>query len=640
MPLSHVLIIDDDDNIRSSLKRALSYAGFTVEVAEDGEEGLQKALVTPPDVVVLDIMMPGLSGLEVCRRLREGDDGPILMLTAKDDIPDRVTGLEAGADDYLIKPFALEELIARLKALLRRREPQGTNRLGFADLTIHLGTREAYRGCRLLQLTAKEFDLLATFLRNPRRVLSRDQLISFTVGVYSLLARNLLNEVDRSLAERADQVNSAVRLSPGFPPGSGLSITIPRPDTFTSADTFVQVVSLDGEVVGSSQNWGDVSLPVTGEDLESAQSGSQRYDLTELDGERIRILSAPLTVRDQPVGLIQVARSLERVDQVLGQLRLIAGVGLIISLSLSTLVVWFTTRAALRPLEQVIETSDAIGSSGDLARRVDASTSGDEVGRLSSTFNRMLDRLETSAQSLQAAYERLDTALSAQRRFVADASHELRTPLTTIRSNASLLSQYPQVTPEDRKAAIAQISQEAERMSRLVNGLLTLARADAGQALEGQPVALGLVVKEVVSQSRTLSGGQHLIEAKIELVGPIWGNSDSLRQLVLILMENATKYTQPEGRIKVSLEENAGRVTLTVADNGVGIAPEDLPHIFERFYRADRGRKAGGTGLGLSIAKWIVEQHGAVIHATSTPGQGTTFTVSFALINLPPSSVG
>jgi two-component system OmpR family sensor kinase len=147
------------------------------------------------------------------------------------------------------------------------------------------------------------------------------------------------------------------------------------------------------------------------------------------------------------------------------------------------------------------------------------------------------------------------------------------------------------------------------------------------------------VVEEVVSQSRTLSGGQHLIKSKIEPIGPIWGNSDSLRQLVLILLENATKYTQPGGQIKVSLEENAEGATLTVADNGAGIAPEDLPHIFERFYRADRGRKAGGTGLGLSIAKWIVEQHGGVIHVTSTPAQGTTFTVSFALINLPPSSV-
>jgi signal transduction histidine kinase len=344
-------------------------------------------------------------------------------------------------------------------------------------------------------------------------------------------------------------------------------------------------------------------------------------------------------VRNQPVGLIQVARSLERVDQVLGQLRFIAGAGLIIALGLSSLVVWLTTRAALRPLEQVIETSEAIGSSGDLARRVGASTSGDEVGRLSSTFNRMLGRLETSAQSLQAANERLDTALNAQRRFVADASHELRTPLTTIRSNASLLSQYPQVTPEDRKAAMTQISQEAERMSRLVDGLLTLARADAGQPLELQPVALGPLVEDVVAQSSALSGGQHLIESKIGLVSPILGNSDSLRQLLLILMDNAAKYTQPGGQIKVALAGNDGGATLSVADNGAGIAAEDLPHIFERFYRADHSRKAGGTGLGLSIARWIAEQHGATIQATSTPGRGTTFTVRFPLDQHQRSSV-
>ncbi|HZA23976.1 MAG TPA: ATP-binding protein [Dehalococcoidia bacterium] len=464
-------------------------------------------------------------------------------------------------------------------------------------------------------------------------------LISFTVGVYSLLARDLLNEVDRSLAEWAAQVNNAVRLSPGFPPGRGLRLEVPRPETFTSADTFVQLVSLDGEVVGTSQNLEDVSLPVTDEDLASAQLGSQRYDQTELNGERIRILSAPLTVRDRPIGLIQVTRSLERVDQVLGQLRLIAGAGLIVAVGLSSLVVWLTTRAALGPLEQVIETSEAIGSSRDLARRVDASTSGDEVGRLSSTFNRMLDRLETSARSLQAAYEKLDTALSAQRRFVADASHELRTPLTTIRSNAGLLSQYPQVTPEDRQAAMAQIGQEAERMSRLVDGLLTLARADAGQGLEFQPMALTPVVEDVVSQARILSGGQHLIESKIEPVSPICGHTDSLRQLVLILLENAIKYTQPEGRIEVGLEEDAGLAVLRVADNGIGISPEDLPHIFERFYRADDSRKAGGTGLGLPIAQWIVEQHGADIDVISTFGQGTTFTVGFPLDNHQQSSL-
>lgn len=178
-----ILIIDDDDNIRISLKRALSYAGFTVHVAEDGNTGLQKALAMLPDIVVLDVMMPGLNGIEVCRRLKAGGDTSILMLTAKDEVADRVVGLEAGADDYLIKPFALEELIARLRALLRRKPAaDDVNTLRFADLTADLGTREIWRGKRQVELTAKEFDLLAMLLRHPRQVLTRDQLLEQVWG--------------------------------------------------------------------------------------------------------------------------------------------------------------------------------------------------------------------------------------------------------------------------------------------------------------------------------------------------------------------------------------------------------------------------------------------------------------------------
>jgi two-component system, OmpR family, response regulator MprA len=180
---ARVLVIDDDDNIRTSLRRALSYAGFTVDVAETGEIGLQRAQLNPPDLVVLDLLMPGVDGFEVCRRLRSaGDDALILMLTARDDVRDKVRGLEVGADDYLVKPFALEELIARLKALLRRRLPVDTNVVRFSDLAMDLGTREAWRGERSIELTAKEFDLLAAFMRNPRQVLSRVQLLEQVWG--------------------------------------------------------------------------------------------------------------------------------------------------------------------------------------------------------------------------------------------------------------------------------------------------------------------------------------------------------------------------------------------------------------------------------------------------------------------------
>ncbi len=172
-----VLIIEDDPQITSFLRRGLLYEGYQVEACADGETGLAAARDRPPDVVILDIMLPGISGLEVCRRLRAASDVPILILTAKDAVPDRVAGLDAGADDYLVKPFAFDELLARLRAILRRRQPVAQQEvLSLGDLTMNLATREVYRGQRRIDLTAKEFDVLEMFLRNPRQVLTRDLL--------------------------------------------------------------------------------------------------------------------------------------------------------------------------------------------------------------------------------------------------------------------------------------------------------------------------------------------------------------------------------------------------------------------------------------------------------------------------------
>ena len=174
---ARVLVVDDDEKITGFLRRALAYEGYQVEVADAGAAALAHALKLPPDLVVLDVMMPGLDGLEVCRRLRAGGDVPVLMLTARDGVGDRVQGLDAGADDYLAKPFALEELLARLRALLRRREAAAPTVLRFADLSLDTASRQASRGARAIELTTKEFELLALFMRHPRRVLTRNAIM-------------------------------------------------------------------------------------------------------------------------------------------------------------------------------------------------------------------------------------------------------------------------------------------------------------------------------------------------------------------------------------------------------------------------------------------------------------------------------
>ena len=169
-----ILVVDDDPEIVSFVRRGLAYEGYKVDTAADGSEALAKAREKEPDLVILDIMMPGIDGLEVSKRLREGSNVPILMLTAKGTVADKVTGLESGADDYLVKPFAFDELLARVRALLRRHQPREEETLRFSDLSLNTATREVRRGNDPIELTAQEFDLLELFIRHPRQVLKRD----------------------------------------------------------------------------------------------------------------------------------------------------------------------------------------------------------------------------------------------------------------------------------------------------------------------------------------------------------------------------------------------------------------------------------------------------------------------------------
>ena len=177
----HILVIDDDEKITSLLRRSLAFEGYSVQIANHGTEGLKQLMEKEPDLIILDVMMPELDGWEVCRRIREGGSRtPILMLTARDEIGDRVKGLDTGADDYLVKPFALEELFARIRALLRRhaeKQESPKQRLSYEDVVMDLDTREVFRGGKRIELTTKEFELLHLFLLNPKRVLSRDVIM-------------------------------------------------------------------------------------------------------------------------------------------------------------------------------------------------------------------------------------------------------------------------------------------------------------------------------------------------------------------------------------------------------------------------------------------------------------------------------
>jgi two-component system response regulator MprA len=199
-----ILVIEDEERIRQFLKRGLTYENYVVDTAVDGKDGLEKARDNPPGLVLLDIMLPGMDGIEVCRRLRAATDVPILMLTAKESIEDRVAGLDAGADDYLVKPFSFDELLARVRALLRRAQPSQPQVYRFSDLELDTGTRQGRRGGQTFDLTAKEYELLELFMRNPRQVLTRDVIFDRVWGYDFGGGSNIIEVYVRYLRQKTE----------------------------------------------------------------------------------------------------------------------------------------------------------------------------------------------------------------------------------------------------------------------------------------------------------------------------------------------------------------------------------------------------------------------------------------------------
>jgi DNA-binding response OmpR family regulator len=204
-----ILLVEDDPKLSKFIEIELSLEGYHVTVAQNGLDGLMMVRDTQPDLLILDWMLPGISGLDICLRLRStGIQVPIIMLTARDEVPDRVTGLNAGADDYVTKPFSMEELLARVKARLRRTQPDDLDTLQFEDLTLNRLTREVHRGTKLIELTAKEFDLLEFLLRNPRQVMNRDRILETVWGYDFMGESNIIEVYIRALRIKLEASNS------------------------------------------------------------------------------------------------------------------------------------------------------------------------------------------------------------------------------------------------------------------------------------------------------------------------------------------------------------------------------------------------------------------------------------------------
>jgi signal transduction histidine kinase len=348
------------------------------------------------------------------------------------------------------------------------------------------------------------------------------------------------------------------------------------------------------------------------------RSGQTYFSTQTLEESRIRVLTRPLRTARGPVGVLEVGLSLAFLDitqRTLASVLIILVAALMLLVGLGT---WLLTGQALAPLAAVTRVATQITQADDLSRRIPLSGSPrNEVGQLIAAFNDTLERLEK--------------LFSSQRRFLADVSHELRTPLTVIKGEVGLM----RLTGEVEEESLRNIELEVDRLSRLVGDLLLLAQAETGQLpLSLGPVELDTILLEVTQQMRTLAGGRVSIQIEEIDQVPMIGDQDRLKQVIVNLVANAIQYTPSGGQIKLALRKDNSQALLTVSDTGPGIPAADLPHIFERFYRAERSRKrneSGGFGLGLSIASWIVRRHSGSIEVESQEGKGTKFTVRLPL---------
>lgn len=439
--------------------------------------------------------------------------------------------------------------------------------------------------------------------------------VLFGSAVYLITRTTLLGEVDRALSQTAVQLREQTE---AFVLGDMAVLSLPAEelDVFQSATNFFVILDTRGNILTKSQNLGDYDVV-----LDPHGTQNDQYFSTVVHNRRpLRVLTEPLYVDNEEgrslIGYLQVARLLET-QVVLDELQFILLLTGLAAVGLSLFLGALLTHQLLKPLDDITAVALQITRTDDLSRRLPDTGRRDEIGRLTLVLNQTLERLERLFHSRQ--------------RFLADVSHELRTPLTTIRGNVDLMRRMGEADP----VTLDVVQDELERMTRLVDDLLLLARADTGGLpIQQKPVELDTIFLDVYRQVRSIDHPVNVLLKEVDQVC-VLGDEDRLKQLILILVDNAIKYTPAGGAVDLSLSKENGTALIEVSDTGVGIPEEDLPLIFDRFYRVDkaRSRDLGGSGLGLSIAKWIAQAHGGGIRVQSSFGEGSKFFVTLPVLS-------
>jgi len=438
-------------------------------------------------------------------------------------------------------------------------------------------------------------------------------LAAFGAFVYFSLAHGLTDALDDSLRLSAAQAIAAIKTENGqidlsgsiFKSGSAAAELHKR-------DVTIRVFDRSGQILQTLGPYLD--LPLAPASLAKAlRQDATLSTLTDAhDNDSIRSYTAAIVENGQVVGVLQVLASLDNVQEALARLRQALLLGSPLLALAAAFGGYFLAARALAPIDQITRTARRI-SAEDLSRRLDLPATNDEVGRLAATFDGMLARL--------------DDAFRRERQFTADASHELRTPLAAMQAILSV-TRAQRRSPEDYEAALADLADETDRLRGLTEDLLRLARGETPPEGVSEEIDLSTLLDDVADSLRPLAEAKGLaLICDVPAGLAVTGDRDALIRLFVNLLDNAVKYTA-RGSVTVAARAGVGGLQVTVADTGSGMAAEDLPHVFDRFYRADQGRTEHGTGLGLAIARQIAQGHGGALTVESTPNMGSIFTVS------------
>jgi len=395
---------------------------------------------------------------------------------------------------------------------------------------------------------------------------------------------------------------------------SAPNLNVPYPDR----SIIVRILDVHGNVVYSTSTFSKLSL--SSDSIKQPLQGMPwKGTTTNSSAQSIRVYSTMLTDKKHVVGVVQVGQSLAKLNASLQTILMYLLIVTPLALLLSAFGSYWLAGRAFRPIHHLTLAAREIGAK-DLSQRVPVPLPKDEVRDLSIIFNEMIERLEY--------------AFTQQHRFVADASHELRTPVAVIRSMTELAISQPS-DAEDNLLVLREVNAESERLGHLISVLLALARADEGQVkLDYEPVRLDLLTADAVSSLEPLADERN-VALQVGDLNPatVLGDAARLIQIIMSMVDNALIYTNAGGSVTLSVHADASQACLVVHDTGIGIAKKDIPHLFERFYRADpaRSKSVGGSGLGLAIVDWLVRAHNGTISVESDPGKGSTFTVLFPL---------